>query len=131
MFGRTRKDKARTLIASICNGSQAKALELLTDDFEFVDSMGVRCEGKDAFALLLERFNQLKLGFEIEFDGLGVDGDDLLMTGTQTSSDPRFDAKVQWKITFRGSKISRLRTYRNSEPPSIVRMLRNDITDFP
>lgn len=129
MFGRTRKEKAKRLIAAICNGEADAALELLTDDFVFVDSKQVEITGKSAFAPFLTRFCDLDLCLQIDYGELGVSGDQILMSGDQTARDERMCARVQWQISFRRSQICRVQTFRGGAPISIVRAVRSSADD--
>lgn len=121
MFGRTRKEKAKRLIAAVCNGEADAALALLTDDFVFIDSKQIEISGKAAFAPFLEKFCDLELCLRIDHGELGVSGDQILMSGDQTSRDERLNCRIQWQITFRKSLVCRIQTFRGDKPGSIVR----------
>ena len=123
MFSRSRKSRARTLVKGVCAGETRQVLNLLTDDFEFIDSRSVRVSGRKAFADVLNGLDRMNLDLKIKHDLVAVHGDEALMSGEQTSVDPLFNARMQWRVQFRGSKISEVQTYRGAGAPSIVRLV--------
>jgi len=123
MFGRSRKEKAKSLIDAVCSGRQLIALDLLTDDFTFIDSQNFEVSGKPAFTQYLAEFCSLNLCLQIDYGELGVSGDQILMSGDQTSRHPELNARVQWQISFRGNKICSVRTFRGKGAPSILRVM--------
>ncbi len=125
MFGRSRKEKAQRTIAAIAGGDVSTVLNVITDDFVFVDSKEVELKGRAAFARFLEKFKSLDLGVKIDHGALGVSGDQILMSGNQTAYDDRLCCRIQWQITFRRGRICRIQTFRGDELVSIIRIVEN------
>ena len=121
MFGRSRKEKAKRIIAAVTGGDVEAVRRLVTEDFVFVDSRQVELRGRDTFLQFVERFAKLDLDVRIEYGELGVSGDQILMSGDQTARDERLTCRIQWQISFRRSRACRIQTFRGDEPVSIVR----------
>jgi ketosteroid isomerase-like protein len=124
MFGRSRKERAKRLIAAICGCDHDAVMALVTDDIVLVDSLSFRVSGRDRFSELFRDFCALDLDLRITHGELGVSGDQILMTGDQTARDETFNARVQWQISFRGNQICRIQTFRGRGAPSIINLLR-------
>lgn len=129
MFGWTRKDRAKRLIAAICAGERRTALGLLTNDFTFIDSKNYEIAGKEAFEPYLRQFCDADLCLEIDYGELGVSGDQILMSGNQTSCDERLNARVQWQMSFRRNLVCRLQTFRAKDAPSILKVMHSAMLD--
>ena len=125
MFGHNLEKSARTFLSLIGNGDVEQVMEMCADDIVYIDSLGVEVRGRAEVAQLLGTMQDMGLQLTLFPEKFRRFRDEIYVSGHFTGNDPRFNARCEWRMRFRGTKVAEYQTSRPDSAPSIVNILSN------
>ena len=125
VFGHNLEKTARTFLSLIGSGDVERVMEMCADDIAYIDSLGIEVRGRAEVAQLLGTMRDMGLQLMMYPEKFRRFRDEVYVSGHFTGNDPRFNARCEWRLRFRGKKVAEYQTSRPDHPPSIVNILNN------
>ena len=99
---------------------------VISDDFRIVDSQGEWLEGRDEVLRAHARFFELEPNFNLSAESKVARGDEVLVKGSVTASDPSLALDTLWKARVAGDKVTYFQSFGPPEAPHLARALAGD-----
>jgi ketosteroid isomerase-like protein len=126
VFGRDPARVARHFVEGI-NARDLQAIaELVGDRCKIIDARGDWMEGRETCLEGMERLFAIDPDYRIHVETIGRSGDNVLITGHATASDPRFATTTLWRALADGQHLHEWQSYSHSRGPSVARLLVGD-----
>jgi len=113
------------------NARDLKSLRALVgEQCRIIDARGEWMEGRDTCLEALERLFDIEPAYKIHVRSMGRAGDDVLISGSTTASDPRFAGATLWRARADGRHMHEWQRYSARPGALTCRLLVGDKTQM-
>lgn len=127
MFGRHHSLKTSQRYIDCVNARDLAGLRaVLAESCRLIDAGGGWMEGRETCLAAFERFFALEPNYRLEIASMSRNGQDVLIKGRSTASDPRFAASTLFRARCYENQLHEWQSYSAAKGAAVCRLLIGD-----